>query len=277
MRRWWRILLERIRKLVRRGTAAACLALGILIAVAVPALGAEKSTSTESQTATARVDNAKQSSAERLASVLRDESKSAEERVKEALRLLEQEKASPAAKDEPPSAGDEVDRLPWLDDDWTQPYWGQPFGQACDPWREMQDMRARMDRWFQQAWRRMAEQARQLHQFAGRYSPMGEFEQRDDAYVYRFDLPGVAKDDVKVTVENGRLTIEGKRESRVDETRKGMARREIFYGQFRRDVLLPPDADANNAKTKLENGVLTIEVPRVKSASTATKRTLKIQ
>jgi|GEM_PF-1196740 len=209
-----------------------------------------------------------------LNSLLRDESKDPRQRISEALSLLEKQKDSASKATE--SEESEVERLPWLDQ-WDEPDVGiSPFGREWDPWREMQNMRARIDRMFSNTWRRMNEQTHQLKSFAARFSPMGEFEQTNDAYIYRFDLPGVAKEDVKVTVENGRLTIEGKRESRVDENRKGLARREIFYGHFRRDVLLPPDADHNNAKTKLENGVLTIEIPRLKQAGSS-KRELKIQ
>jgi len=212
---------------------------------------------------------------DQLDTVLRDQSKDAHQRISEALALIEREKALGTKSTPSPSRDNEIDRVPWLSEG-EELDWFSPFAGRWDPWREMQEMRARMDRLFQQAWRRMNEQARQFGQFGGRFSPMGEFEEKDDAYVYRFDLPNVGKDDVQVTVENGRLIIEGKRESRVDEDRKGFARREIFYGHFRRDILLPPDADTNNAKTKLENGVLTIEVPWQKSAGTSTKRELKI-
>ncbi len=214
---------------------------------------------------------------DRVRVLLRDENKSAEQRIREALATIEEEqtKASRAKRAAPPSRGEEeVDRLLWLDEDEADVF--RPFGGAWDPWRELEEMRARMDRMFQQAWRRINEQNRAARPLASRFRPMGEFEERDDAYIYRFDLPGVDKNDVKVTIENGRLTIEGKRESRVDENRQGMARREIFYGHFRRDMTLPPDADTSNAKTRLENGVLTIEVPRLKGQGTSTKRELKI-
>lgn len=268
MRTWWAILRKQWR------LEAAALVLAALMMGAPVVLALEQSAGNEAapttQTQGKAGGEARASVVEKLQTLLRDKSKSAEDRVNEALRVLEEEKKAAPPSDE------EVDRLPWLDEDWSDTDVWTPFGGRWDPWREMQEMRARMDRIFQQAWRRMNEQARQFGQTAGRFSPMGEFERTEDAYIYRFDLPGVNKDDVKVTVENGRLTIEGKRESRVDENRKGFARREIFYGHFRRDVALPPDADPAKAKTKLENGVLTIEVPRIKGASKSSKQELKI-
>ncbi|MGB9691813.1 MAG: Hsp20/alpha crystallin family protein [Candidatus Sumerlaeaceae bacterium] len=275
MKMWWTIL-----EAQRRHVAAPILA--AVLTVTAPVTLAQ---STSSETATSEQAKAKpaiqasESLRERLQALLRDRSKSPDERVNEALRMLEREEvASPSTKRATAPFGQEdVDRLPWLDNNWNDTDAWAPFGGRWDPWREMQEMRARMDRMFQQAWRRMSDQARQFGQMAARFSPMGEFEERDDAYIYRFDLPGVNKDEVKVTVENGRLSIAGKRESRVDENRKGFARREIFYGQFRRDVYLPPDAEPAKAKTKLENGVLTIEVPRAKGASKGTKQELKIQ
>lgn len=212
---------------------------------------------------------------DRLDTLLRDDTKTPARRIDEALQLLEREKASgPDARGTTSRLDNDVDRLPWLDA-WDEPGATPFFGREWDPWGEIQAMRARIDRLFREAWRQMRDQSRSLGGGAGAFSPMGEFEQTDEAYIYRFDLPGVTRDDVKVSVENGRLTVEGKRESRIDEARKGWARREIFYGHFRRDIILPPDADTDRAKTKLENGVLTVEVPRRKNAATP-KRELKI-
>jgi len=214
---------------------------------------------------------------DRLEAVLSDKSKDADQRISEALAMLKHAKASDERTVRPPSATIESsDREPWFDEELESDVFA-PSGGQFDPWREMQDLRARMDRMFQKAWRRMSEQARHVREFAGRFTPMGEFEEKDNAYIYRFDLPGVNKDDVKVTVENGRLTVEGKRESRVDESRKGFARREIFFGHFRRDIALPADADAAHARTKLDNGVLTIEVPRLKNAAAAKKQEIKVE
>jgi len=83
-----------------------------------------------------------------------------------------------------------------------------------------------------------------------------------DGYVATFDLPGVEPAAVKVTVEEGVLSVRG--EKVAPETPEGAreARRERQFGEFSRTVPLPSDADATQTSAKLENGVLTVRIGR---------------
>ncbi|AXA36579.1 MAG: Hsp20/alpha crystallin family protein [Candidatus Sumerlaea chitinivorans] len=270
MKKWFDLLRKRIPTM----WVIASLLVTLLLAGGVSYLHAEKthqgsraSTAPSSEEVLARLD-----------SILRDESMDPSQRISRALEVLggaqRSGKSSAGASSAP--ADDNVDRLPWLEE--PEPdIWARPWGMDWDPWQELQAMRQRMDRLIRETWRRFDEHTRGARGFAWGFSPRGEFEQTDDAYIYRFDLPGVDKSNVTVTVENGRLTIEGKRESRRDESAKGMARREIFVGQFRRDITLPADADASRAESKLENGVLTVRIPRVKGATASSKQTIQVQ
>lgn len=77
------------------------------------------------------------------------------------------------------------------------------------------------------------------------------------------DLPGVAKNDVKVTVEDNRVSIEA--EAKREQERKDGERvvySERFASKFVRAFTLPAEVDSNGAKAKLEDGVLTLTLPK---------------
>jgi HSP20 family protein len=85
----------------------------------------------------------------------------------------------------------------------------------------------------------------------------------DTAYVYTLDVPGLAKEDIKVELNDNVLTVSGERKQQVEEQREGReARREILYGRFERQVPLPQNADSEQITSKYENGVLTITIAK---------------
>ena len=98
------------------------------------------------------------------------------------------------------------------------------------------------------------------------WSPTVDIEENDDNYTIRADLPGVPKDDIKVSLEKGVLSISG--EKRVDkETGKGTKhhRTERFRGSFSRRFTLPATIDADKVNADYKDGVLTLSVPKVES------------
>ncbi len=83
-----------------------------------------------------------------------------------------------------------------------------------------------------------------------------------DGYVATFDLPGVEPAAVKVTVEEGVLSVRGTKTAPEAGEGTRDARRERQFGEFSRTVPLPSDADAAQTSAKLENGVLTVRIAR---------------
>jgi HSP20 family protein len=88
------------------------------------------------------------------------------------------------------------------------------------------------------------------------------------------ELPGLTKDDVKITIEDGVLNVSG--EKKFDEQKKDRTfhRIERFYGAFQRSMTLPRDVDANAADASFKDGVLTITLPKSESSK---PKTLKIR
>jgi HSP20 family protein len=78
-------------------------------------------------------------------------------------------------------------------------------------------------------------------------------------------LPGVTRDDVTISLQEDVLTLEGKREPKVQEDNVNWQRRERTYGTFSRAVQLPFRIDANKVQAQFNNGILEIELQRLEA------------
>ena len=79
-------------------------------------------------------------------------------------------------------------------------------------------------------------------------------------------LPGVAKDDVKVNMNYGILTISAERKQPGLQEHEQWIRNEITYGTIQRSVELPYSVDADKITASLENGILRVELPKHENA-----------
>ncbi len=93
------------------------------------------------------------------------------------------------------------------------------------------------------------------------WTPSVEVSQRNNELVIRADLPGMAKDDVKVDVSEDSITIQGERKKEQEEERGGIYRSERSYGSFYRVIGLPEGAMTDQAKATFKDGVLEITMP----------------
>ncbi|MCL2534517.1 MAG: Hsp20/alpha crystallin family protein [Nocardiaceae bacterium] len=93
----------------------------------------------------------------------------------------------------------------------------------------------------------------------------------EDKYVLRAELPGLDPDDIEVSVNDGRLTIEAERSEETSES----GRSEFSYGSFNRTVTLPPGADEDQVVATYAKGILEVTVALVSKDSGA--RHIEIQ
>ena len=108
------------------------------------------------------------------------------------------------------------------------------------------------------------------------WSPEIDVFERDGRLVTRIDLPGMKKDDVKVEVTDGHLTITGERKNDTEERKDNVYRCEREYGSFYRTVPLPEGVKLEDVKASFSDGVLEVSVPLpIKPA--ARVRTVEIQ
>jgi len=87
--------------------------------------------------------------------------------------------------------------------------------------------------------------------------------EHDDCYKLRYHVPGLGKDDVKITVEDGVLKIRGEHKEEEGEEEEQY----WTYGYYNWSVLLPDDAKVDGIKAELKDGVLNIVVPKTEKAN----------
>lgn len=95
-----------------------------------------------------------------------------------------------------------------------------------------------------------------------KFQPHLDIVETTNDYVVSVDLPGVKPEDVKVEMEDGRLTISGKRETVTEEDAKNVHRIERTRGSFHRVISLPREVDVEKIDAKYEQGVLHVTLPK---------------
>jgi HSP20 family protein len=95
------------------------------------------------------------------------------------------------------------------------------------------------------------------------FVPRADVEERDDAYVVELELPGVRESDIEVSLTGRRLTVSGERK---EKERVGLLRRRTrSVGRFHYEVEVPGDVDEDGVTASLDEGVLTVTLPKAES------------
>ena len=85
----------------------------------------------------------------------------------------------------------------------------------------------------------------------------------DKSYLLEVDLPGYSKDDIKIDITDGYLTINAKVEKEDKDESKTYVRRERFTGEVSRSFYVGEDIKEEEVKASFKNGILTLEVPKL--------------
>ena len=93
------------------------------------------------------------------------------------------------------------------------------------------------------------------------WSPEVDISEDDQGYLLKADLPEMKKDDVRVTVEDGVLSVSGERKTEKEDHKKKFHRIERSFGTFRRSFTLPEDADSTKVTAEFHDGVLKVHLP----------------
>jgi HSP20 family protein len=93
------------------------------------------------------------------------------------------------------------------------------------------------------------------------WSPEVDISEDDRGYLLKADLPEMKKDDVRVTVEDGILSVSGERKTEKEDLKKKFHRIERSFGTFRRSFTLPEDADSTKVTAEFRDGVLKVHLP----------------
>ncbi len=94
------------------------------------------------------------------------------------------------------------------------------------------------------------------------WKPAVDILEEEDVYVAKVELPGVSKDDVKITMQDNVLTIRGEKKGEKKGKEENMHRVERFYGSFQRSFSLPTSVKSDKIEAEYKDGILTINMPK---------------
>lgn len=126
-----------------------------------------------------------------------------------------------------------------------------------DPLAQIERVHRELDRMFGRI-----EPAAGVPRMAEGWLPEADVEQTEDATVYRFDLPGVPSEQLRVSADDGRLTISGERSEEHEEKHESYLTRERAFGRFERSMRLPDNINYEDIEASFKDGVLAVKVPR---------------
>lgn len=104
------------------------------------------------------------------------------------------------------------------------------------------------------------------------WAPSADISETDKEYLIRAELPAVKKEDVRVTVDDGMITIEGERKQQKEDKNEKMHRIESFYGHFTRSFSLPDSVDESGIRCESKEGVLTVHIPKAQPSKQQPKQ-----
>lgn len=134
--------------------------------------------------------------------------------------------------------------------------WKSP---SINPFRELNQLQRAMDRVF--------DDMSTLNRKSGGanlLNPSCEVSEDKSSYLVRFDLPGIPKDQIKIELDENRLTVSGERkeEKNEEDSHKKKHLSEMYYGSFYRSFTLPTAVDAEKSTASYDHGVLSISIPK---------------
>lgn len=130
-----------------------------------------------------------------------------------------------------------------------------------DPFREMENMFDRYNRALS-----LPHRGSQEVTTTGDWAPRVDIAETNEEFNIKAEIPEVKKEDVKVTVDNGILTIRGERKQEKEEKDKKFHRVERFYGSFMRSFMLPDNVDESKIEASFKDGMLNLAIPKIEAS-----------
>jgi HSP20 family protein len=135
-----------------------------------------------------------------------------------------------------------------------------------NPFRELEDIQTRLNRMFNDTPVRRLEH----DVFFADWVPPVDVEETEKEYLIKAELPEIKKEEVKVEVLDGVLTIEGERRQEKEEKGRRFHKVERSYGKFVRQFALPPNVESTTVAAEFKDGVLNVHLPKTAAAKPAT-------
>ena len=95
------------------------------------------------------------------------------------------------------------------------------------------------------------------------YTPKIDISEDDKSILIDAEIPGVPKENLKITLQDNILTIEGEKKKESEEKEKNYYRTERCFGKFKRSFTLPAEVDSENVDANFKNGMLEIKINKI--------------
>ncbi|QSR84965.1 Hsp20/alpha crystallin family protein [Methylacidimicrobium sp. B4] len=137
-----------------------------------------------------------------------------------------------------------------------------------DPFRELEEMRKRMASLWDRPLELLEAPSERLE--LAEWRPLADITEDDKEYLVKLELPGMKREEVRVSMESGVLTISGERKLEKEEKNKKYHRVERAYGSFSRSFVIPDDVVAEKIDAQFKEGVLQVHLPKGEHAKPKT-------
>ncbi len=141
--------------------------------------------------------------------------------------------------------------------------WKPTYGMPTFP-GDMLNMQREINRMFDSFFRTSG--GEEADMVASTWSPAVDIVEQESEYVVKLELPGVNKDDVKITMENNVLTVRGEKKQEKETTKGTRHRIERCYGAFQRSFTLPTTVRADRIEASYKDGILNVTLPKSEEA-----------
>jgi HSP20 family protein len=129
-----------------------------------------------------------------------------------------------------------------------------------EPFREMQNALRRFSPLY------MPDNGATGNETAARsWIPLANISESENEYLIKLELPDVKKEDVKVEVADGVITISGERKLEREDKGENAIRIESIYGAFTRSFVMPDYVDAKGIQAESKDGVLRVHIPKIQT------------
>jgi len=145
-------------------------------------------------------------------------------------------------------------------------------GLSLDPFSMLSDMEEMMDRMLGRRWPMLTRPMRRRIGSASGWASHVDMYEQGNEIVVKAELPGISRDDIDVSLENGDLILKGERKSEHEVNEESYYRMERSFGSFYRRLPLPEGVEADRIAANFQDGVLEVRVPKPTASQQTAKR-----
>jgi len=96
--------------------------------------------------------------------------------------------------------------------------------------------------------------------------PLSDISENKDGFAVTVELPGMKREDIKITLHNNSITISGEKKKVTESKDETIHRVERSYGSFSRTFEIPGVVDATKIKAEFKDGILTVQLPKAEES-----------